>query len=1553
MKNKPFKKLSVIVPIFNEEKVLPELVKQLTQFLSKTKIEHELIFIDDHSTDKTDQFFKRIKAKNIVFQKKNGKKGKAYSLVQGFEAATGDVLCMIDGDLQYPPAAIPQMVKALKEADVVVANRRDYQDSLLRRVESRVFRFAFGRLLFGLRHDIQAGLKMFRKEVFETVKFRPSSPWTFDLEFLHRAKQAGFSIQNFDIVFARRGSGGSKVGFMKTTLEIGFNALRLRAKRIHPVHIASNERGTMLGAGVRYKERKYVTHTTMPHKASALRTVTLSQKLLLFFLIICIALGIYLFPLRTFQVVIAILSFIYFVDVLFNLYLMIKSLTFPREISFSEDEINNLEEKNLPLYTVLCPLYREARVIPQFLEAMANLAWPKEKLDVILLLEEDDQPTLEAVKEMSLPSYVRALVVPHSIPKTKPKACNYGLAHAKGEYLTIYDAEDIPDPLQLKKAYLGFKKVDKDTICLQAKLNYYNPHQNLLTRFFTAEYSLWFDVTLTGLQSIDTVIPLGGTSNHFKIAYLREVEGWDPFNVTEDADLGIRLFKKGYKTAMIDSMTLEEANSKFGNWLRQRSRWIKGYMQTYLVHIRQSASFVKSKGIHSLIFQLVIGGKIAFILINPLLWVATIAYFTLYSFVGSQIEALYPNIVFYMAVTSLVFGNFLFLYYYMIGVAKKGQWNLMKFVLLIPIYWLMISIAAFIALYQLIFKPHYWEKTVHGFHLNKRKEGSFAEAVIESEESTSGFVFPSRLREAWVQSMTNKKVYLGGFLLVLSSVVANFVNFVFNAYLGRVLEFRDFALIGLTGGLLSFASILFGAFITTANFRSGFLIGKYGDHAAYAFWKHTRKRAILISMVITAVWLILSPFLNQFFKTGNIYLFLLFGIVLFVGFANGMDRGFLSARLKFGSLAVVTIFDPLVKLLAAVLLVYLGLQTWTFSAVPLAVLGTFIVAWFLSSLSKKQIMESKPQASDLEIRKFPKKFFAASFFTNFSSIAFLTTDILLANYFLNNAEAGKYTLLSLVGKMVYFMGGLTSPFIMPLTSRSEGANKSSVKTLYLILFSTALLSFVGFTAFGLLGHITIPLLYGEKALTIVPYLIFFTFGITAYSISHVLVKYYLVKRVYTFTVATAFLVVVQILLINLYHSNFGQIAMVMAFVWGVHLLLTTAFHLGIRYVRIFENNFADLLGLFTTRAKKSEKFSILIFNWRDTRHKWAGGAEVYTHEIAKRWVKEGNSVTLFCGNSNKSPRNEVIDGVQICRRGGFYMVYVWAILYYIFRFRGKYDVIIDCENGIPFFTPLYARGKKFLLIHHVHQEVFRKSLIRPFSWFASFLEIKLMPLVYRDVQVITVSPSSKEEIMRHKLTQKEPIIIYNGVDLKKFKPGIKSKNPLILYLGRLQYYKSLNIFIKAAKKVLKEAPNAEFVIAGEGEEKKKLQKYAKRIGMLDKIRFLGHVSHKEKVRLFQKAWVFVNPSLMEGWGLTTIEAAACGTPTVASNVPGLRDSIDNPHTGILVKYGDPEAFTDGILKLIENEKFRKEMSHKSIKWANNFSWDKSAREFYKKISEIL
>ncbi|HVZ12498.1 MAG TPA: glycosyltransferase [Patescibacteria group bacterium] len=736
------KSVSIIVPTYNEEGSVENLIKRVHKTLSKRNIKYEIIFIDDHSTDST---LSAISAMAMFYPVsyflKQGKKGKSYSIYEGMRHAKYESVAMIDADLQYPPEALPEMIEKLNTADIVVTNRKNYQDSVSRRVFSRVFRFVFGSTLFNLKHDIQSGLKLFKKEVVDSVKFDPTSPWTFDLEFLHRAKEAGFKIVNQNITFAPRVNGESKMNFVKQTLEIGINAIRVRAKKIEPIHFAPTGQA-MVGAGIGYKQRKYTTHTTIKHDASALTTFTLAQKIISGLIILDVLLGLYINTKLTLQIVVATLSSIYFADVLFNMYLIGKSLAHPQEITSTKSEIARLNDRDLPIYTILCPLYKEAHVIPQFMSAIEKISWPKKKLDVILLLEADDQESIEAVKKMSLPSYVRTLIVPDSAPKTKPKACNYGLSHAKGEYLVIYDAEDMPDPLQLKKAYVAFSKVSAETICLQAKLNYYNPNQNLLTRFFTAEYSLWFDVTLTGLQSVDTTIPLGGTSNHFKIESLRAVEGWDPFNVTEDADLGVRLFKKGFKTAIIDSVTLEEANSRFGNWLRQRSRWIKGYMQTYLVHTRPSESRMTQK--HSLMFQLLIGGKIAFVLINPFLWLATIAYFALYAYVGPQIEALYPSAVFYMAVFSLVFGNFMFLYYYMIGVAKKGQWSLMKYVYLIPIYWIMISISAFIALYQLLFKPHYWEKTVHGLHLLKTKPQVVAakpeKKVDEQPRKTFGWI---------------------------------------------------------------------------------------------------------------------------------------------------------------------------------------------------------------------------------------------------------------------------------------------------------------------------------------------------------------------------------------------------------------------------------------------------------------------------------------------------------------------------------------------------------------------------------------------------------------------------------------------------------------------------------------------------------------------------------------------------------------------------------------------------------------------------------------------
>lgn len=723
MNNKFKKELSIIIPTRNEADSIALLVERINVAMLSCGFDYEIIVIDDHSIDKTKQICAALSAiYPLTFRLKKGRKGKAFSLIEGFYNAKFENIAYIDADLQYPPEALPKMALLLTNSDIIVANRKKYKDSFLRKFLSRSFRHVFGKKIFGLDHDIQSGLKVFKKSIFDEVKIFPKSAWTFDLEFLYRASLAGFKIADFEISFEKRQSGASNVGAVKTSLEIGQKALLLKLKKIDPIPFVSNELKTMRGAGLRHRKRKYITHTTLHHSSSSITTFTRSQKTLIFLSVALFIAGIFINPMLTLSFVVASMSAVYFADTIFNLFLVINSLKHKQEIEIPSTHINNLDEKELPIYTILCPLYKEAHVIPQFLRSIKRLDWPKEKLDVMLLLEEDDVESIEKVKKMILPPYVRTIVVPNSQPKTKPKACNYGLSFAKGEYLVIFDAEDKPESLQLKKAYIAFQSAPKNVICLQAKLNYYNPYQNLLTRFFTAEYSLWFDVSLTGLQSINTSIPLGGTSNHFRTSDLHKLEGWDPFNVTEDADLGMRLFKRGYKTAIIDSITLEEANSKWGNWIRQRSRWIKGYMQTYLVHTRQSLKFAREHGKHFPIFHLIIGGKIAFILINPFLWLATIAYFTLYSYVGPSIEKLYPSIVFYMAVTSLVFGNFLFMYYYMIGAMKRHEYGVIKYVFLIPIYWIAISIAGFMALYQLLFKPHYWEKTVHGLHLLKKKE---------------------------------------------------------------------------------------------------------------------------------------------------------------------------------------------------------------------------------------------------------------------------------------------------------------------------------------------------------------------------------------------------------------------------------------------------------------------------------------------------------------------------------------------------------------------------------------------------------------------------------------------------------------------------------------------------------------------------------------------------------------------------------------------------------------------------------------------------------------
>ena len=390
-----------------------------------------------------------------------------------------------------------------------------------------------------------------------------------------------------------------------------------------------------------------------------------------------------------------------------------------------EAEARLLREEDLPDFTILVPMFREPEVLPILAGALRKLDYPLARLDIKIVLEEGDHETIDAAKQLGLEGIFEIVRVPASQPQTKPKACNYALRYARGEYLVIYDAEDKPEPDQLRKVVAAFRRAGPSTACIQCRLNYYNTSENWLTRMFTLDYSLWFDLMLPGLERLGIPIPLGGTSNHFRTSVLRELHAWDPFNVTEDADLGIRLTQKGYRVGLIDSTTFEEANVSQKNWIRQRSRWMKGYMQTCLVHLRRPVHLMRSIGpLGTLGFVAFIGGTVASGLLNPIFW----AVFALWLVTQtSGFELFFPPVLLYFSLLNLLLGNGMFIYLMMLAPFRRKWVKLAPYSLSVLWYWVLLSIAAWKGAWQLITKPFYWEKTQHG--LSKHTAAEVAAAM--------------------------------------------------------------------------------------------------------------------------------------------------------------------------------------------------------------------------------------------------------------------------------------------------------------------------------------------------------------------------------------------------------------------------------------------------------------------------------------------------------------------------------------------------------------------------------------------------------------------------------------------------------------------------------------------------------------------------------------------------------------------------------------------------------------------------------------------------------
>jgi len=370
----------------------------------------------------------------------------------------------------------------------------------------------------------------------------------------------------------------------------------------------------------------------------------------------------------------------------------------PEIININNDTLSNLlQSNNLPIYSILVPLFKEKDIVKQIISHLSRIEYPKDKLEIFLLLEKDDNETKSALPD-NLPEYFSIIEIPAGFPRGKPRALNYGLLQANGEFLTIYDAEDIPDPKQLLKAVAIFKSADINVWAVQAKLRFNNPKSNWLSLLFYCEYKYWYDRYLPYLSNKKYPIPLGGTSNHFRTYKLKSLSGWDSFNVTEDADLALRIYYEGGKILLMDSITYERAPITISNWIRQRTRWVKGLIQTLLVHTRRKQDLPTMK-----YFLFCISGTLLpfYIII-------------LFIFAISSSSTVYNKLIISIQIWAFMFNITLTAIIY-ISELKKVNVCLgsILFFPCILFYWFLYLAACFRAIVQFFICPFFWDKTDH------------------------------------------------------------------------------------------------------------------------------------------------------------------------------------------------------------------------------------------------------------------------------------------------------------------------------------------------------------------------------------------------------------------------------------------------------------------------------------------------------------------------------------------------------------------------------------------------------------------------------------------------------------------------------------------------------------------------------------------------------------------------------------------------------------------------------------------------------------------------
>lgn len=396
---------------------------------------------------------------------------------------------------------------------------------------------------------------------------------------------------------------------------------------------------------------------------------------------------------------------------------------------------------------------------------------------------------------------------------------------------------------------------------------------------------------------------------------------------------------------------------------------------------------------------------------------------------------------------------------------------------------------------------------------------------------------------------------------------------------------------------------------------------------------------------------------------------------------------------------------------------------------------------------------------------------------------------------------------------------------------------------------------------------------------------------------------------------------------------------------GVYRLLCY-FLCPISYVVAFCRGFLGPdLGMVSPPSSTSKVLRVLIINWRDTTHPWAGGAENYVYQIVRDWNPEEVAIEWLTQRHRGSAKDDVVDGVRVHRVGGRFTLYLRVPIKYLVSLRGRYDIVVDCENGIPFFVPLYSKVPVVLLVHHVHQEIFRTQLPRYLSWIGVVLEGYVMPRVYKNCRVVAVSNGTKSDLLELGFHESKVEVIKNGVFTPNALCAPKSLLPTVFCMGRLKQQKSVDVLIKAVPYLLSWIGPIQVDILGQGPDRSRLEGLVTELGINEYVRFHGYVSSVIRDQLATQAWVAVCPSSFEGWGVVCMEASARALPVVASNVPGLNESVRDGDTGVLFPHGDSHALALALLDLLSDAEKRRSMGDAGRIWAQAHSWITSSERF--------